>query len=130
MIVVNREFLVQNIKSLCQKKGMYPTVACRNSGVGNSFINDLERGKTPSVSKVQMLANYLGVTTSQLLGETEKPASISESGLNEEQLELVDLFRAASPDLRAAALAVLRSAEEKDKAQDGVLTEKYTPPLP
>ena len=60
---------VQNIKYYCNLKGIKPTVACRESGVGSSFINNLERGQTPSVAKVQMLANYLGVTTSELLGE-------------------------------------------------------------
>ena len=60
---------VQNIKKYCDLKGVKPTVACRESGVGSSFINNIERGQTPSVAKVQMLAEYLGVTTSELLGE-------------------------------------------------------------
>lgn len=66
---MDKEFLVQNIKRLCAQKGVKPTVACRESGVGTSFINDIERGRTPSVEKMQMLAQYLGVTTSELLGE-------------------------------------------------------------
>lgn len=66
---MDKEFLVQNIKRLCALKGVKPTVACRESGVGTSFINDIERGRTPSVEKMQMLAQYLGVTTSELLGE-------------------------------------------------------------
>lgn len=46
-------------------------MACRESGVGTSFINNIEaRGQVPSVEKVQLLAQYLGVTTSELLGET------------------------------------------------------------
>ena len=64
------EILVQNIKRLCALKGVKPTVACRESGVGTSFINNIEvRGSVPSVEKMQMLAQYLGVTTSELLGE-------------------------------------------------------------
>lgn len=64
------EILVQNIKRLCAMKGVKPTVACRESGVGTSFINNIEvRGSVPSVEKMQMLAQYLGVTTSELLGE-------------------------------------------------------------
>lgn len=66
--------LCQNIKYYCAQKGVKPTNACKESGVGGSFINDIERGRTPSVSKVQMLANYLGVTTSELLGEERKKA--------------------------------------------------------
>ena len=66
---MNSEKFVQNIKMFCDAKHIKPTVACRESGVGTSFINNVERGQTPSVAKVQMLADYLGVTTSELLGE-------------------------------------------------------------
>lgn len=70
---MDAEKFVQNIKFLCLQNGVKPTIACKESGVGGSFINDIERGRVPSVAKVQMLARYLGVTTSQLLGE-EMPA--------------------------------------------------------
>ena len=66
---MDRENFVQNIKKFCERKGIKPTTACRESGVGSSFINDIVRGQTPSVAKVQLLADYLGVTTSELLGE-------------------------------------------------------------
>ena len=63
------EILVQNIKRLCALRGVKPTVACRESGVGTSFVNDIERGRIPSVEKIQLLAQYLGVSTCELLGE-------------------------------------------------------------
>ena len=64
------EILVQNVKRLCALKGVKPTAACRESGVGKDFINMIEtRGSVPSVEKVQLLAKYLGVSTSELLGE-------------------------------------------------------------
>lgn len=83
---MERELFVQNIKEYCRARGVKPTVACRESGVGVSFINDIERGKTPSVAKVQMLAQYLGCTVSDLLGEGEnaKAAALEGSGLSEE----------------------------------------------
>lgn len=83
---MERELFVQNIKEYCRARGVKPTVACRESGVGASFINDIERGKTPSVAKVQMLAQYLGCTVSDLLGEegNAKAAAPEGSGLSEE----------------------------------------------
>ena len=66
---MDASIFVQNIKNYCQLKGVKPTTACKESGVGASFISDINRGQTPSVSKVQLLADYLGVTTSELLGE-------------------------------------------------------------
>ena len=68
---MDKQLFVQNVKMYCQLRGVKPTVACRESGVGTSFINNIEaRGEVPSVEKVQLLAQYLGVTTSELLGET------------------------------------------------------------
>ena len=114
---MDKSAFVQNIKNYCKIKGIKPTVACRESGVSSSFINNIEaKGQVPSVEKVQMLASYLGVTTSELLGEEKKTTPGDGGGLNAEQLELVSLFESASPALRAAALAVLRSAEGQDKA--------------
>ncbi len=85
---MERELFVQNIKEYCRARGVKPTVACRESGVGVSFINDIERGQTPSVAKVQMLAQYLGCTVSALLGEepqeNAKAAAPEGSGLSEE----------------------------------------------
>ena len=68
---MDKEIFVQNIKIYCALKGVKPTVACRESGVGTSFISDINRGQIPSVAKVQQLAQYLGCTVSDLLGETK-----------------------------------------------------------
>ena len=59
-------------------KNIKPTNACKESGVGSSFLSDIQRGQTPSVAKVQLLAQYLGVTTSDLLGEAQKNSPPSE----------------------------------------------------
>lgn len=75
--------LVENIKKYCKLKGVDITPACRESGVGHNFYQNLKNGKKPSVEKVQMLAAYLGVTTSELLGE-KIPAGGKASGQNEE----------------------------------------------
>ena len=67
---MDKDFFVQKVKFLCLQKGIKPTNACKESGVGGSFLSDINRGQVPSVAKVQMLAEYLGVTVSELLGET------------------------------------------------------------
>lgn len=75
---MDKERFVQNVKKLCLKKNVKPTNACKESGVGSSFLSDIQRGQTPSVAKVQLLAQYLGVTTSDLLGEAQKSSPPSE----------------------------------------------------
>lgn len=76
--------LVQNIKLLCKAKGVPPTVACKEAGVGTSFITDINKGRTPSVAKVQMMSAYLGCTVSDLLGEStgkkKEPVIVTDDG--------------------------------------------------
>lgn len=70
---------VQNVKKACEARGVKLAVALRDSGLDKSFINNIEaRGSTPSVEKVQMLAAYLGVTTSELLGEEKGLTPVAE----------------------------------------------------
>lgn len=89
-------------------------------GVAQSTIGNWEAGKRePNYETTMRLARFFGVSIDDLLGlETKKePAPVSEGGLTAEQADLINLFDAASPELRAAALAVLKSAEEQDKPQ-------------
>ena len=110
---MDAQVFVQNIKYYCNLKGIKPTVACRESGVGSSFINNLERGQTPSVAKVQMLADYLGVTTSELLGEKVTPA---DQPVNGREAESMKLFGQLSEDQQRIVLAQLKGiVDTRDK---------------
>lgn len=106
---------VQNVKKYCKLKGVKPTPACRESGAGPNLINDIERGKKPSVEKVQMLAQYLGVTTSDLLGE-ENPAGDEASGQTEEGATIsgfIDLTPERQ-ELVRQHVALLLAEQQKD----------------
>ena len=110
---MDAHLFVQNIKYYCNLRDVKPTVACRESGVGSSFINNVERGQTPSVAKVQMLAEYLGVTTSDLLGEKISPAGLPANGREE---EFTQLFSQLTPDQQELVLAQLKGiVDAKDK---------------
>ena len=118
---MNKEVFVQNIKELCKRKNIYPTVACRESGVGNSFINDVERGKTPSVAKVQTLAAYLGVTTSELLGEAPTPLCSAAPAEQEKTVipkddgpreEFSRLFDSLTQDQQEFVIAAMRGMKQ------------------
>lgn len=104
---------VQNIKKYCGIKGVKPTVACRESGVGTSFINNIEkRGSMPSVEKVQLLADYLGVTTSELLGEKKEP-TVQDDGLSEAEQALMDQFRQLTPEQQDMVIRMVQAAADK-----------------
>lgn len=77
---MDKDVFVQNVKFWCEKRNVAPTVACKESGAGRDFLVNLQRGSSPSVAKVQLLAQYLGVTTSDLLGEQNENSPLPEEG--------------------------------------------------
>lgn len=106
---MDKEIFVQNIKIYCALKGVKPTVACRESGVGTSFISDINRGQIPSVAKVQQLAQYLGCTVSDLLGETkaaDQPAGSQDM--------FMELYKSLPPDRRLKAYLELLNLQGKE----------------
>lgn len=139
---MDRELFVQNIKKLCFARSELPTITCKKAGVGGSFISDINRGRTPSIEKVQRLADYFGVTTSQLLGEeplpdtvntqeiksntkfgrllvekileseTKKP-TVQDDGLTEAEQALMDLFRQLTPDQQDMVIRMVQAAADK-----------------
>ena len=69
------ENFVKNLKAILKERGISPSRAGRESGAGIDFIRMMEvRKSAPSYLRVQQMAQYLGMTTSELLGE-ETPAS-------------------------------------------------------
>lgn len=108
------EIFVQNIKYWCKKKGEAPTTACKNAGVGTSFIRDIEvRGQTPSVDRVEKLAAYLGCTVSELIGETPSGAEpIPEDPVIAEIMARVEDL---TPDQQRLYLAQLRALQAENE---------------
>lgn len=129
---------VENIKYYCKRKGVKTTAACKEAGVGGSFVADINRGQTPSVEKVWQLAQYLGVTVSELLGEIEgfdvpddqaeqiltlhdsvpRGRASDVERLSVDEVELVHAYRRATPKERALIDTML--AEYKGGAANAV----------
>ncbi len=108
---MNPEIFVQNIKKKCKEKGVPPTVACREAGVGGSFINNIEaRGSVPAVDRVEKLAAYLGCTVSDLLGEAPPPLPEEDPVIS----EIMSRVRDLTPDQQRLYLAQLRALQSEE----------------
>lgn len=95
---------VSTVKHICEQKGIAPKTACRESGAGDNLLTNVRNGSVPSVEKVQLLALYLGCSTSELLGETEpkKTVAVSESDtITEEAYRIALAFDNADEKSRA-----------------------------
>lgn len=102
------EKVVQNIQRICREKGTTPTVAARESGAGQGMVSALKRqGIIPSVEKMSMLASYLGVTVSELLGEHTPGAATGPEHLSPEALQMLKAYGRADSGTRAAVRKLL-----------------------
>ena len=106
------QVFVQNVKSLCKAQGTTPSAASEASGAGRNFMDNIKKGSIPSVAKVQMLAEYLGVTVSDLLGEKKEP-TVQDDGLSEGERALMTLFRQLTPDQQEMVLRMVQAAADK-----------------
>lgn len=92
------DLFVQNVKKYCALKGVKPTNACAESGAGKSLMSDItNRGRIPSVERIQLLAQYLGCTVSDLLGEKATSSPPSEDD------ELLQKISTLAPERRKQA---------------------------
>lgn len=115
---MEREIFVQNVKRYCAEKGVTPTVACAESGAGKDLLGRLaNHGMVPSVGKVQLLAQYLGCTVSDLLGEGNAKAAAPEgSGLSE---EFARIFQGLTPENQNKIISeMLRRQREQESPSD------------
>lgn len=94
---MDTKLFVQNVKRYCERNGMKPTNACAESGAGKSLLSEItSRGRIPSVERIQLLAQYLGCTVSDLLGEETGTRSSPPS----EDDELLQKISALAPERR------------------------------
>ena len=109
---MEKEIFVENVKRYCAQKGVTPTVACAESGAGKDLLGRLaNHGMVPSVEKVQLLAQYLGCTVSDLLGEGSAKAAAPEEPL---VAEFARLFTELPPADQSKAIKYLLQLQRGD----------------
>lgn len=128
--------IVENIQRICEERGTTPTVAGERSGAGKSLVSNLkQRGIMPSVEKVQLLAQYLGVTTSELLGEeipdlAELQAVFKKfyrEALKKQEAHPMNTKFEIDPSLLDDAVEVMRFTVDRCEADAAALARLNTP---
>lgn len=75
--------IAERIKSICKENRVSLTSLIAACSLSKSFIYDLEkRNKTPSVSKLNQIADYLNCSVDYLLGRTDNPNSITNGNIS------------------------------------------------
>lgn len=68
----NREIMAANIQRLMERKGRTRTEVCEDLGIKYTTFTDWVKGKTyPRIDKIELMANYFGVSKSELVERSE-----------------------------------------------------------
>lgn len=115
-------FRYDRLDELIRETGKKKIYLCKKINKCPTYLRDAKKQNTNIKGEdLLTLAAELGVVPEYLTGETDEKIKTTDQvvgGLSDVQKELIRLYDLASPDLRLAALAVLRSAEADGKVQD------------
>lgn len=107
---------VQNVKHHLDMRGISYSRAGRESGAGIDFIRDMDRkGSWPSTEKILKMADYLGVTVGELLGE--RPPEIPSFPEHPDLVLCYDRLSKASQLEVMAFIEFKARLEEEEKAK-------------
>lgn len=102
--------LYENIKMLCDEKGVKPGRMCIDIGISKSILTGLKNGtkKNIQTDTAQKIADYFGVSVDRVLGaeQKEKPLTADGEGLDKETIQLREIWDSADPEERKALLAM------------------------
>ena len=78
-----------NFIKICIDRGIKPSVALENAGIDKSAGSRWKKGKSPTDTTVQKLADYFGISKSELLGQKDSPPPEG-NGLTQEFSRIFD----------------------------------------
>lgn len=117
-----KEVFAKNLNYLLAKHGKTQIEVAEALGIKQTtFSSWCTANKMPRMDKVQLLANYFDVKKSHLI--EERPIGMS-NGPEQELDNLIKLYRAASPEMQAAALGMLEAAEKARVSMDSPVIDK------
>ena len=108
--------LYENIKELCDEKGVKPGKMCTEASVSKGLITDLKMGrkKTVHVETAQKIADYFGVTVDRVLGAEKETAAPKDDGLSPMEFQLMEYVRALTDDQKKMLLAQLQALKNQE----------------
>lgn len=108
--------LYENIKELCDEKGVKPGKMCTEASVSKGLITDLKMGrkKTVHVETAQKIADYFGVTVDRVLGAEKETAVPKDDGLSPMESQLMEYVRALTDDQKKMLLAQLQALKNQE----------------
>lgn len=107
--------LVKRIDMLCKERNTTMTAIERECGLGISSIRKWD-DHSPSLTKVMAVADALGASVADLIGDQQKkPTPENGDGLDEQDRQLMELMKLLTADQKEFLRAQLLTLTGRDK---------------
>lgn len=93
----------KNFYFLCEQKNMKPLQVVKEIGIAHGNITNWKKGKLPSGTNLQKIADYFGVTVDALLADTPEPAAITNQ-LDSSDVHMIPLYEKVSAGFGVLAM--------------------------
>ena len=105
--------ITERISQMCEFKGISINKLEQETGIGRGNVARWT-DHSPSLDKIQRVAEYFGITVSELLGENEQKESaiVSDDALDEELIELLTRLTPAQEEKVVSYIKFLLSNPE------------------
>ena len=104
----NKEVMAKNLKKYLDLNGKTATDVCSVLGFKRNTFSDWINAKTyPRIDKIEMMANYFGISKADLVEESPK----HDYPLSRDEIELIDRFRSADKMTKESIKRLLAYAE-------------------
>lgn len=116
----NKEIMARNIQYYMRRNRKNATEVCRALGIKQNTFSNWVNGKIyPRIDKIEMLANYFGVSKADLVEEHSR--YLDRIGFNQEReaartkraLELYSSYEQAPKSVQETIDMILKSAQQK-----------------
>lgn len=99
---------MERLKELREAKRMTQVRLATELGVSQETISGYEIDKaTPPADMLVKLADCLGASVDYILGRTDEKNSLWQSGLSQQEIELLKIFRALPENKQERAIGIL-----------------------
>lgn len=108
--------IYNNIKSLCDERGVKPGRMCVELNMSKSILTGLKNGtkKNIQTDTAQKIADYFGVTVDRVLGAEKETAVPKDVGLSPMESQLMEYVRALTDDQKKMLLAQLQALKNQE----------------
>lgn len=108
--------IYNNIKSLCDERGVKPGRMCVELGMSKSILTGLKNGtkKNIQTDTAQKIADYFGVTVDRVLVAEKETAAPKDDGLSPMESQLMEYVRALTDDQKKMLLAQLQALKNQE----------------